>query len=148
MKLMKRGVIVAPEWHEQEIGFAGKRLYAGEDDYTGLGAIDPQDTRVVYVSSDADVVNGQPLISAADGKRHHEIFRGATHDGGKTCQWTSITSNSTMDNLRPIMPVWPERRTALVWMRGTYSKNRGEWTTKVMADFLTQGDLKSADDAR
>lgn len=30
-------------WHVHEIARAGSRLYAGEDDYTGLAAIDPQD---------------------------------------------------------------------------------------------------------
>ena len=54
------------QWQENEIAFAGRRLYAGEDDYTGLGAINPQDTSVIYLSSDADLGSGAPLISAAD----------------------------------------------------------------------------------
>lgn len=119
-------------WAEHEIAYAGKRLYPGEDDYTGLGAIDPQNTSVVYLSTDADPKTGQPLISGADGKRHYEMFRGETRDGGATWQWTSITANSTADNLRPIVPVWNDLRTALIWMRGTYRNNRGEWTTKVV----------------
>lgn len=128
-------------WVEHEIGYAGKRLYAGEDDYTGLGAIDPQNTRVVYLSSDAEPKTGRPLISAADGERHHEIFRGETRDGGATWQWAPITANSTMDNLRPVVPVWNDPRTVLVWMRGTYRNNRGEWTTKVVATVLKRSDF-------
>jgi hypothetical protein len=128
-------------WVEHEIGYAGKRLYAGEDDYTGLGAIDPQHTSVVYLSSDAEPNTGRPLISAADGERHHEIFRGETRDGGATWQWTPITANSTVDNLRPIVPVWNDSRTILVWMRGTYRNNRGEWTTKVVATVLKRSDF-------
>jgi hypothetical protein len=124
------------QWHEREIAYAGKRLYAGEDDYTGLGAIDPQDPGIVYLSSDANLETGKPLISAADGKRHHELFRGITSDGGETWRWTPITANSTMENLRPIIPVWKDQRTALVWMRGAYRNNRGEWTTEVVADLL------------
>ncbi len=127
-------------WVEHEIAHAGKRLYAGEDDYTGLGAIDPQNTSLVYLSTDADVKTGQPLVSAADGRRHHEIFRGETGDGGATWKWTAIRSNSTVDNLRPIVPFWSDPRTALVWMRGTYQNNRGEWTTKVVATFFKRGD--------
>jgi hypothetical protein len=127
-------------WQEQEIGFAGKRLYAGEDDYTGLGVIDPQDTSIVYLSTDASIVTGEPLISIADWQRHHEIVCGITSDGGKTWKWTPVTANSTMDNLRPIMPIWRDKRAALVWMRGSYSNNRGEWTTKVMADILARQD--------
>jgi hypothetical protein len=128
-------------WVEHEIGYAGKRLYAGEDDYTGLGAIDPQHTSVVYLSSDAEPNTGRPLISAADGERHHEIFRGETRDGGATWRWTPITANSTVDNLRPIVPVWNDSRTILVWMRGTYRNNRGEWTTKVVATVLKRSDF-------
>ena len=124
------------KWIEHEIAHAGKRLYPGEDDYTGLGAIDPQDTSVIYLSSDADLTTGEPLISSADGKRHHELFRGKTKDGGATWAWTPITANSTMDNLRPLVPIWKDKRTALVWMRGTYRANRGEWTTKVVTTLL------------
>ena len=124
------------KWIEHEIAFAGKRLYSGEDDYTGLGAIDPQDTSVVYLSSDADLKTGQPLISTADGKRHHELFRGETKDGGATWKWTAITANSTTDNLRPLVPISNDKRTALVWMRGEYRNNRGEWTTKVVTTLL------------
>ncbi len=124
------------KWIEHEIAYAGKRLYSGEDDYTGLGAIDPQDTSVIYLSSDADLKTGEPLISAADGKRHHEIFRGETKNDGATWTWTPVTGNSTMDNLRPLVPISSDKRTALVWMRGTYRANRGEWTTKVVTTLL------------
>jgi hypothetical protein len=129
------------KWIEREIARAGKRLYPGEDDYTGLGAIDPQDTNVVYLSSNADLTTGEPLISKSDGKRHHEIFRGVTQDGGATWQWTPVTANSTVDNLRPLVPVWKNERTALVWMRGTYRANRGEWTTQVVATVLKAQDF-------
>ena len=127
-------------WSEHEIAYAGKRLYAGEDDYTGLGAIDPQNTRVVYISTDADPTTGQPLISTADGHRHYEIFRGETPDRGGSWQWTAVTANSSADNLRPIVPVWNDSRTALVWMRGAYRSNRGEWTTKVVVTILKRSD--------
>jgi len=120
-------------WHEAQIAFAGTRLYAGEDDYTGLGSINPQDTSIVYISTDAEPHSGEPLISKADSKRHHELYRGVTTDGGKSWTWTTITSNSTTDNLRPLVPVSKDPQTALIWMRGGYWNNRGEWTTKVVA---------------
>ena len=75
-------------------------------------------------------------MSAADGKRHYELFRGETADGGATWKWSPITANSTMDNLRPIVPKWDDTRTALVWMRGSYRANHGEWTTAVVATLL------------
>ena len=123
-------------WRDSQLAFAGRRLYAGEDDYTGLGSINPQDPDVVYVSTDANPQTGEPLISQADGLRHHELFRAKTPDGGRTWKWRAITQNSTMDNLRPLVPRWKSHRSALVWMRGSYSNNRGEWTTKVAGMLL------------
>jgi lysophospholipase L1-like esterase len=123
-------------WHVHEMAYAGVRLYPTEDDYTGLVALDPKDPDTVYISTNAYPTTGAPLISAADNQRHYEIFRGRTTDSGKTWVWRPITANSTTDNLRPLVPHWADPRTALVWMRGTYTHNRGEWTTAVVAVIL------------
>jgi hypothetical protein len=123
-------------WQEHEIAHAGRRLYPGEDDYTGLAALDPHDPDVIYISTDADPTTGEPLVSAADNRRHRELFRGVTEDGGVHWTWTPVTANSTVDNLRPIVPKWDGPRTVLVWMRGGYRSNRGEWTTAVVATIL------------
>ncbi|HTL59479.1 MAG TPA: BNR-4 repeat-containing protein [Candidatus Limnocylindrales bacterium] len=120
-------------WHEAEIAYAGTRLYAGEDDYTGLGSVHPKHPETVYISTDADPVTGKPLVSVADGQRHHELFRGLTSDDGKSWRWFAITANSTMDNLRPLVPAWNDSRTVVIWLRGGYRNNRGEWTTSVEA---------------
>ncbi len=133
-------------WIQHEIAYAGKRLYPFEDDYTGLGAIDPQDVNHLVISTDAHPVTGEPLVSATDGRRHHELFRGRTTDGGKTWKWEPLTQNSDADNLRPLIPSWDDpRRRALVWMRGSYRANRGEWTTKVMASLLDGSGAAAAD---
>lgn len=126
------------KWISHEIAHAGTRLYPGEDDYTGLAAIDPQNTSVVYISTDAHPVTGQPLISRASYRRFHELFRGETADGGATWEWTPVTGNSSTDNLRPLVPVWDDAqgRTLVVWMRGSYRVNRGEWGTVVAATLL------------
>lgn len=110
-------------WHTHPLAFAGTRLYAPEVDYTGLVAIDPNDTNTVYISTDADPQTGEPLISTADGQRHYEIFKGVTADGGATWVWTPITANSTVDNLRPSVPDW-DGGTALLWLRGTFTTFR------------------------
>ena len=123
-------------WQSHEIAFAGERLYPTEDDYPGLATLDPQDTRVVYLSSNADPELGYPLYSAADHLRHYELFRGVTADGGGTWDWEAITRDSTADNLRPLVPRWDDARTALVWMRGSYLSNRGNWTTAVVGLIL------------
>ena len=108
------------EWRDQEIAFAGTRLYAGEDDYTGGVALVPGDPARVFVSTDADPATGAPLVSAADGKRHWEVFRGTTADGGRTWRWQAVTRDSTADNLRPIVPRAHGGEELLLWLRGRY----------------------------
>jgi len=107
-------------WVDHEIAYAGSRLYAGEDDYTGNIALDTADPNTVYVSTNDDPVSGEPLISKADNQRHYEIFHGTTKDGGKSWSWTAVTGNSTVDNIRPIVPKWDDKHTALIWLRGKY----------------------------
>ena len=127
------------KWHVHEMAYAGTRLYPFEDDYSGLVALDPQDPNTVFISTNADPLTGSPLISTADGRRHYEIFRGETADGGAHWRWQPITANSTVDNLRPLVPKWKDARTALVWMRGpSYTHNHGSWTTAVVAVILPQ----------
>ncbi len=112
------------KWRVNEIAYAGTRLYAGEDDYTGLAAIDPQHPSTVYISTNADPKTGAPLVSTADQKRHWEIYRGTTTDDGATFTWIPVTQNSTTDNLRPIVPIWTAARdrTILLWLRGIYRR--------------------------
>lgn len=107
------------EWLDREIAFAGGEVHpVADDDCTGLIALDPQDLNVVYISTDADPVRGTPLISAADGKRHWEIYQGRTTDGGATWSWTAITRNSVRDNIRPVVPLGLTGRTVVIWLRG------------------------------
>ena len=108
-------------WQQHEIAYAGERLYVREDDYTGLVAIDPEDVNHLVISTNADPVSGLPLISAADDKRHYEIFEGQSSDGGKTFTWQALSKNSTVDNIRPIIPAWENDQRVVLWMRGTYT---------------------------
>jgi hypothetical protein len=108
-------------WKDFPLAYGGSRLYSGEDDYSGLASIDPADVNVVYLSTNADPVSGKPLISSADSKRHYELFRATTTDGGQSWQFTPITRNSTLDNLRPLVPPpSADGRRALLWLRGVY----------------------------
>ena len=108
------------QWNDTEIAFAGSQLYPGEDDYTGGIALVPGDPTRLFISTDADPSTGAPLVSAADGKRHWEIFRGATADGGRTWRWQPVTRDSAADNLRPIVPRTTGRDELLLWLRGRY----------------------------
>lgn len=108
------------QWHVHQMGYAGTRLYPGEDEYTGLAAIDPNRPDIVYISADADPATGEPLISDATGNRQYELFRGETPDGGESWQWTAITEHSPADNLRPIATDTGNGETFLAWLRGEY----------------------------
>jgi hypothetical protein len=111
-------------WEGEEIGFAGTRLYPGEDDYTGGVALVAGDPDTVFISTNADPTTGAPLVSAADGRRHWEVLRGSRRDDGSgeeaAWRWTPVTRDSTVDNLRPIVPRSDGRRPILLWLRGTY----------------------------
>lgn len=114
----------ADGWHDHEVSFAGQRLYAGEDDYTGNICLDPRHLNTVYLSTNVDPINGLPLMSATDGQRHYEIFRGHTTDGGQTWRFHALTQDSIFDNLRPVIPISDSSHTALVWFRGVYRSYR------------------------
>jgi hypothetical protein len=107
-------------WEDHELAYAGTRLYAGEDDYTGGVALVPGDPTRVFFSTNADPLHGAPLASAADGQRHWEIFRGETGDGGRTWLFEVVTHDSALDNLRPIVPRSAGGPPILLWLRGSY----------------------------
>lgn len=123
------------KWHDHELAYAGTRLYAGEDDYTGNICLDPDRLNVVYFSTNAEPRSGQPLVSKADNQRHYELFRATTTDSGATWNIDPITRNSTLDNLRPLVPAWDGRQTALLWFRGVYRTYR-DYQTEVAAQFF------------
>ncbi len=105
-------------WQVNEMAYGGTSLYTRESDYTGLVALDPQDPNFVVIATNAHPKRGTPLISKADGKRHWELYRGRTRNRGKSWRWTAITSNSTVDNLRPNIPSWDSAQRVILWARG------------------------------
>jgi hypothetical protein len=100
-------------WTTHEVCAMGGYLYAREDDYTGLAALHPDETERLFVSTRIDPRSGAGLA-------RYEIFDGTTHDGGASWTWTAVTEDSSVDNLRPIVPRWSPGRTALLWFRGSY----------------------------
>lgn len=107
------------QWNVHPMSHAGTKLYAGEDDYTGLVALDPHDPHTVVISTNADPTTGRPLISSADGKRHWEIFQGTTSDAGITWRWNALTRDSTADQLRPVIPELEGGPRIVLWARGS-----------------------------
>lgn len=102
------------EWKSTYLVNAGHKLYSSEQDYTGLGALHPNNPNTIYISTTTDPRDDSTTFAK------HEIWRGTTCDEGQTFEWTAITQNSTQDNLRPVVPYWDSDRTVLLWMRGTY----------------------------
>ncbi|MFT3786430.1 MAG: hypothetical protein QM770_09720 [Tepidisphaeraceae bacterium] len=123
------------EWRVHEMAKAGGYLYASENDYTGLASIDPENPNVVYISSNTD-----PRSGTTTGK--YEIYRGFTADFGETFSWSAVTENSTVDNIRPLVPSWDGNNKALVWMRGTYSSYTN-WATQVVGITTTPNPQKA-----
>ncbi len=103
------------KWNTTYLAPAGQKLYENEQDYTGLGALDPDDPRVIYISTPFN-----PSTGAGDYAGKKEIWKGVTCDNGATFSWEPVTANSDVDNLRPIVPKWNAENTALLWLRGTY----------------------------
>jgi len=107
------------QWFDYEIAYAGSRLYPGEDEYTGLIALHPDNPDMVYISTDVHPDTGEPLISDANSVRHYEIFQGRTRDRGATWSWRAVTENSETDNIRPVI-VSDGNDWAVLWLRGEY----------------------------
>jgi hypothetical protein len=93
-------------WQKRFIAQAGRPLYAAEDDYAGGICIDPVEPNIVYISSNAqNPFNLTDTTNVAlSANQRYELWRGVTADGGLTFTWSQITSNSTVDNLRPYVP--------------------------------------------
>ena len=105
------------KWNTHQLAKGGAWLWNSEQDYIGGGSVDPQNPTIVYIST--------PIDPRDDKKTpKHEIFKGVTADGGATWKWTPITQNSTLDNLRPIVPQWKSDRTALLWLRGNMRRSQ------------------------
>lgn len=119
-------------WQQSEIAFGGSRLYVGEDDYTGNLCLDPANLNTVYASTNVDPVTNAPLLSAADGQQHYELFRGTSDDRGRSWSWEPLTKDSRVDNLRPVVPVSDDQTTRLLWFRGSYRTYRDYQTEVVM----------------
>jgi hypothetical protein len=113
------------KWSQTYLVRMGPKLYAAEEDYTGLAALDPDNPHVIYISTVYDPRDDKTMTA------HHEIYEGVTCDNGATWQWAPITQNSTVDQLRPIVPKWDANHLALIWLSGTYTSAQ-QYTFKVV----------------
>jgi hypothetical protein len=112
-------------WKTTYLVKAGPKLYSSEEDYTGLGALDPDNPHIIYISTTYDPRDDTTKSSK------HEIWQGVTCDKGATWNWAPITKGSTDDQFRPIVPKWDGSHTALLWMKGTYTSAQNFATSVV-----------------
>lgn len=114
-------------WTLNRLAVAGPALLPHEQDYTGLGALDPYDLDRVYISTPVDPRTGRATA-------HYEIYCGRTVDQGSAWEWEweAMTWNSPVDNLRPIVPPGDPSVHAVCWFRGTMRSSQAYETEVVM----------------
>lgn len=105
------------QWRVSQAAFAGA-VPAGITGTTSLDVLDPNDPFTIYFSSNVDPAVNTPILSAADGLQHFEMFRGRTTNGGVTWSYTQLTSNSSCDNFRPTAVKWDADHSMVLWLRG------------------------------
>ncbi len=116
-------------WKHQYIADAGDALYDAERDYTGLVVLNPNNTNEIFMSS-----NVNPLTAKTT--KHFEIYRGFTSNGGKSWEWTILTEDSDVDNIRPFVPKGGKDKNQIVlWLRGTY-KTYTDFSTMVVGRYI------------
>jgi len=113
------------QWRVHPLAAAGAALLPHEQDYTGLGAVDPHDLDRVYISTPVNPRTGHATS-------HYEIYRGRTRDGGATFEWEPVTAGSTVDNLRPMVPPGDPSVHAVCWFRGSMSSSQAYSTDVVV----------------
>ena len=121
----------ASGWQVEEVAHAGRRLYRGEDDYTGLGVVIPGAEHRIVISTDAHPATGEPLVND-EGRRSHELFLMARREAGR---WSArpLTENSVRSHLRPIVASAPDDGGFwLIWLHGDY-RSYTDYAQEVLA---------------
>lgn len=116
-------------WIHHHIADAGDALYGAERDYTGIVVLNPYNTSEIFMSANVNPITKQPT-------KHYEIYRGFTPDNGKTWDWTVLTHDSDVDNIRPFVPKGNDRGNQVVlWLRGTY-RTYTNFSTQVVGRYI------------
>lgn len=117
-------------WVDREIAFAGSGLYAREDSYSGLVALDPEDPTLSFISTPVNPNSGETM-----GK--HEIYMAkvSNNDSTSNIQWQQLTFNSTYKNIRPIV-VAGEGYKVLLWLGNQPWRHFQDYESDVMGYIL------------
>ncbi|KXX67451.1 BNR-4 repeat-containing protein [Flammeovirga sp. SJP92] len=120
------------KWSNYFVADAGRGLYKGEDDYTGIITINPYNTNEIFMAS-----NKNP-ITEVEGERY-EIYAAVTKNNGKTWKWRAITENSKQDNLRPYVPKGIDKAEdrVVLWFYGRYTTYMN-YKARVVGEYINK----------
>ena len=106
-------------WRDHAARLRGTRLYSGEDDYTGLAAIDPTDASIVYISTNANPTTGAALTST---RRWPPPLGDLSRQHDQAGQLAVDADDDELDTRQPAPIVVSDgaARKVLLWLRGTY----------------------------
>ncbi|MCE7060668.1 BNR-4 repeat-containing protein [Dyadobacter sp. CY343] len=95
-----------------------------EENYSGGLTIDPLNPSIIYFSHEIDNV--------------FEISKGETGDSGKTWKITPVTRNSTLDNVRPVIPRYKKKsdKNVLLWMQNKKYVHYTDFDTSILWKIL------------
>lgn len=105
---------VSKTWNQSQIAYAGTHLYDREEHYAGGIAIDPQNTRQIYLSADVD-----PETGRANDTGRYQIYRGV-HESG-AWRFEQLTHDAQVDNIRPVVPRGHDFEQMALWLQGRYT---------------------------
>ncbi|MEO3472473.1 BNR-4 repeat-containing protein [Roseomonas sp. CAU 1739] len=125
-------------WDTFEIAHAGPCLYAGEDDYSGLIALDPDDPARCAIATSRDPLTGTPIGGDAAGARFG-IQLGTIDFAARRAAFRPLSAPTREDHLRPVF----SRRLSgasgcLLWMAGEY-RSYTRFATRVLGLTLPGG---------
>ncbi|MEX1117125.1 MAG: glycoside hydrolase family 88 protein [Akkermansiaceae bacterium] len=92
------------QWECRFLAFAG----SGE----GGVSLDPDNDRIVYLSTDADPATGAPNATG-----RYQLYRG---NQGEDLSWEQLTFDVNRDNLRPFVPRGHGAGACVLWLRGIH----------------------------
>lgn len=128
-------------WNAEPIAWCGGALSFNQSDYSGLASLHPNDSLRVVVSSNVDPTTNVPLVSAADGLAHWELWEGTrfTNIGDPLAKWRwqPITQDSAEDHLRPVIATGGGHG-VLGWMQGRYGTYEN-FDTRIVARYAPSG---------
>lgn len=120
------------QWANHFVCDAGKGLYNGEDDYTGIITLNPYNTNEIFMSS-----NKNPITGVEDNR--YEIYSAITNDEGASWIWTEVTKDSNQDNLRPYLPKGIETAEdrVVLWFHGEYTTYMN-YKTRIVGKYINK----------